>query len=77
MAAAKTDEGISEGNSHPLDGLKAAPWDPARSKDWDLVKPTEQCYLRIKRYPIYGKFRPYSDFLLRFPTQVLKFLITN
>ncbi|ELU01875.1 hypothetical protein CAPTEDRAFT_169748 [Capitella teleta] len=24
-------------------------WDPVLSQDWDLVKPTEQCFLRIKR----------------------------
>jgi len=24
-------------------------WDPIHSVDWDMVKPTEQCFLRIKR----------------------------
>ncbi len=31
-------------------GEMSALWDPHLSKDWDIEKPTEQCYLRIKRY---------------------------
>jgi len=29
--------------------VMASPWDPLVSNDWDHEKPTEQCYLRIKR----------------------------
>ena len=29
--------------------VMASPWDPLVSNDWDREKPTEQCFLRIKR----------------------------
>jgi len=29
--------------------VMASPWDPLGSNDWDREKPTEQCFLRIKR----------------------------
>ena len=32
-----------------MQGGTNALWDPILSKDWDQEKPTEQCYLRIKR----------------------------
>jgi len=30
-------------------GLKSKTWDPTDSPQWDMVRPSEQCFLRIKR----------------------------
>ncbi len=32
-----------------LNSKAESAWDPNRSRDWDKEKPTEQCFLRIKR----------------------------
>jgi ubiquitin-conjugating enzyme E2 Z len=41
--------GLDLVGGNALHAVMASPWDPLSSNDWDREKPTEQCYLRIKR----------------------------
>jgi len=42
--------GLDLVGANAVHAAMSSPWDPFHCADWDIVKPSEQCYLRIKRY---------------------------
>jgi hypothetical protein len=41
--------GLDLVGANAVHAAMSSPWDPFYSADWDCTKPSEQCYLRIKR----------------------------